>query len=775
MKKTLPLLIALAMSFAPAAFATQADDTVVTVTGQEEGATPFIQKVRLLVSDPTAVRSIRFTIDPKEGSVTRSVSGTYLPKYLNDRGFFDITTNEFTLPVWGLYHGRTNNVTVRVLYNDLSSEELPVVIVAEPFSDECDFETPIVNQARTNTTDLSFDFMLVTSGCSTFSPHILDTDGEIRWVGTSGLGVTKLATIFYDNAVYFGNGTRLFRTEMDGEVTLIGDYASEGVVELHHNIDVGRDGLLIEVDTVDQVEAVIFEVHPLTGAIQQRFNFAEIVGDAIRAGGEDPGDPDSPDAFIRTAKGDYSFTAKEDWFHNNSSTYRSSDNTLIASARELFNIAVDYDSKEIKWIFGDPTKRWYVEFASLRAFALTRTPGTPYPIGQHSLSITADNKFLLFDNGQNSANHTPAGVQRGTASARKYSLNLLEDKATEIWKYPGDGSVFSPFCSSVYEDAPQNYVLDYAVEGGIPGGTARILALTSSGEKVFDYAYPTGPCNDAYRTQPIHLEDTAFPISNLHLANISSRALVGTGDNATIAGFIVTGNAPKPVVIRALGPSLEVNGQPVPGRLDDPTLELYNSNGERIRMNDNYNDSQGLPIIRRNNLEPSDDREAAIAPVLLPGTYTAVMRGANNSTGVGLIEVYDVDMRNGAKLANLSTRAFVGTDDNVLIGGLLLRGNISRKVVFRGIGPSLQERGVPNALGDTTLQVVDSNGVTVSTNDDWRNGPNVRDLEEAGLQPADDREAAILLQLVTGDYTAILRGKDGTTGIGLVEVFQLGQ
>ena len=774
MKKTLLLLIALAMSFAPAAFATQADDTVVTVTGQEEGATPFIQKVKLLVSDPAAVRSIRFTIDPKEGSVTRPVSATYLPTYLNNRGFFNISTNEFTLPVWGLYHGRTNNVTVRVLYDDLSSEELPVVIVAEPFSDECEFETPIVNQARTNTTDLSFDFMLVASGCSEFTPHILDTDGEIRWVSSAGIQIL-LSTVFYDNAVYIGDGPRLLRIEMDGEVSVIGDYTSEGVVALHHNIDIGRDGLLIEVDTLDQVEAVIFEVHPLTGAVQQKFNFAEIVGDAIRAGGEDPGDPDDPNAFIRRAKGDYSFTAKEDWFHNNSATYRSSDNTLIASARELFNIAVDYDTKEIKWIFGDPTKRWYVEFESLRAFALTRTPGTPYPIGQHSLSITADNNFLLFDNGQNSANHTPAGVQRGTASARKYSLDLQNDTATEIWKYPGDGSVFSPFCSSVYEDAPQNYVLDYAVEGGIPGGTARILALTASGEKVFDYAYPTGPCNDAYRTMPIHLEETAFPISNLHLANISSRALVGTGDNATIAGFIVTGNAPKPVVIRAIGPSLESNGQPVAGRLEDPTLELYNSNGERIRTNDNYNDSPGLPIIQRENLEPSDDREAAMAPVLLPGVYTAVMRGANNTTGIGLIEVYDVDMRNGAKLANLSTRAFVGTNDNVLIGGMLLRGNRPHQVVFRAIGPSLQERGVENALQDTTLEVVDANGVTVSLNDDWRNGPNVLDLEQSGLQPSDDREAAVLLGLVTGDYTVIVRGKEGTTGIGLVEAYQLGE
>ncbi|HEV8185465.1 MAG TPA: aryl-sulfate sulfotransferase, partial [Chthoniobacterales bacterium] len=667
MKKLIPLIITLAMSMASAAYATQADDTTVNVVGQSPGASPFISKVRLLVSQPDALRSIQFTIAPKDGSVTRPVSATYLPSYLDRRGFFNSATGVFTLPVWGLYAGRANDVTVRFLYNDLSSEELPVVIVAAPFSDDCDFENPVVNQARTNTTDLSFDFILVASSCSTTTPHILDTDGEIRWVGTAGVQIL-LVTAFYDNAVYIGDGPRLLRIEMDGEVNIIADYTSAGVVGLHHNIDIGRDGLLLEMDTIDQVEAVIFEVHPITGAIQKRYNFAQIVGDAIRAGGEDPGDPNDLSSFIRKANGDYSFMAKEDWFHNNASTYRSSDNTLIVSARELFVIAIDYDTKEIKWLLGDKTKRWYVEFDSLKAFALDANPAT-VPIGQHALSITADNNLLLFDNGQTSVNHTPAGVQRGFANARKYSLDLQTDVATQLAAYPGDASVFTPFCSSVYEDAPLNYMLDYAVRGGIPGGNGVIMALTSTGEKVFEYSYPTGACDDAYRSLPIHLEETAFPTSNVHLANISSRAFVGADDNASIAGFIITGSAPKPLVIRGLGPSL-----PVDGHLMDPTLELYNSAGQLIRTNDNYNDSPGLAVIQREGLAPSDASEAAMAPVLTPGAYTVILRGAGNTTGVGLIEVYDIDLRNSSKLANLSTRALVGTGDQVLIGGVILRG-----------------------------------------------------------------------------------------------------
>jgi hypothetical protein len=559
--------------------------------------------------------------------------------------------------------------------------------------------------------------------------------------------------------------------ELDGEVKVIADYTSEGVVGFHHNIEIGRDGLIVEVDTVDQVEAVLFEVNGFTGAIQKRYNMAQIVGDVIRAGGEDPGDPNTTTAFIRTAKGDYGFSAKEDWFHNNAAAYRSSDDTLVVSSRENFVIALDYDSKQIKWIMGDKTKRWYVEFASLRAFALDFAPGTPPNIGQHALSISKDNNLLLFDNGQNSANQSPAGVQRGFANARKYSLDLQNNLVTEIASYPGDASVFSPFCSSVYEDAPRNYLLDYAVQGGIPGGTARILALTPRGEKVFSYSYPTGACNDAYRSLPIHLEETAFPISNLHLANISARAAVGTGDNAAIAGFIVTGPAPKPVVIRGIGPSLDMDPA---GRLNDPTIDLYNAAGELIRSNDNYQDSPGLFLIERFGLAPSDSREAAMAPVLDPGSYTAVLRGANNTTGVGLIEVYDIDLRNGSKLANLSTRAFVGNGENVLIGGVLLRGNRINQIVFRGLGPSLASGGVTNALQDTTLEIVDSNGFTVAGNDDWKDGPNVLDLQEAGLQPNNDQEAAILMPLVTGNYTAILRGKGDSTGIGLIEMYQLG-
>ena len=186
--------------------------------------------------------------------------------------------------------------------------------------------------------------------------------------------------------------------------------------------------------------------------------------------------------------------------------------------------------------------------------------------------------------------------------------------------------------------------------------------------------------------------------------NISTRMQVGTGDNALIGGFIVTGSAPKKVIIRAIGPSLAANGTPLPGRLDDPTLELRDSAGGLILSNDNWMESAQAQEIIDSGIPPSDDHEAAIVATLAPGSYTAIMRGVNNSTGIGVVEVYDLAQEVSAKLANISTRGFVETGDNVMIGGFIA-GNQAMHVMVRALGPSLTEAGVPNALADPTLEL----------------------------------------------------------------------
>jgi hypothetical protein len=246
---------------------------------------------------------------------------------------------------------------------------------------------------------------------------------------------------------------------------------------------------------------------------------------------------------------------------------------------------------------------------------------------------------------------------------------------------------------------------------------------------------------------------------------------VGTGDNALIGGFIITGSASKKVIIRAIGPSLATNGTPLPGRLDDPTLELRDSAGGVILSNDNWMESSQAQEIIDSGIPPSDDREAAIVATLAPGSYTAIMRGVNNTTGIGIVEVYDLAQEVSAKLANISTRGFVESGDNVMIGGFIA-GNQAMHIMLRALGPSLAEAGVLNALADPTLELHDAQGAVIAFNNDWQE-TNQAAIESTGIPPIDEKESAILATLAPGPYTAIVRGLNGATGVGLVEVYHL--
>jgi autotransporter-associated beta strand protein len=249
--------------------------------------------------------------------------------------------------------------------------------------------------------------------------------------------------------------------------------------------------------------------------------------------------------------------------------------------------------------------------------------------------------------------------------------------------------------------------------------------------------------------------------------NISTRIRVGTGDNALIGGFIVTGNAPKKVMIRAIGPSLVS----LPGRLADPTLELRDSAGGLIFSNDNWVESPQAQQIIDSGIPPSNDHEAAIVATLTPGSYTAIMRGAGNTTGIGVVEVYDLAQEVPAKLANISSRGLVETGDNVMIGGFIA-GNQAMHVIVRAIGPSLTQFGIANALADPTLELHNGNGAIIAFNNDWRDNAEAA-IEGTGIAPTNNKESAILTTLAPGPYTAIVRGLNDTTGVGLVEVYHL--
>jgi glucose/arabinose dehydrogenase len=260
---------------------------------------------------------------------------------------------------------------------------------------------------------------------------------------------------------------------------------------------------------------------------------------------------------------------------------------------------------------------------------------------------------------------------------------------------------------------------------------------------------------------------TAIPSQPL---NISVRARVETGSGMLISGFINTGTAAKKVIIRALGPSTGVTDA-----LADPVLELHGSDGSLITSNNNWKDNtaQQQQDIINNQLAPPNDLESAIIITLQPGTYTAIVGG--NSPGVGLVEVYDVDPASASRLANISGRASVQTGTNVLIAGFIVGNNIgAARVVVRGIGPSLVQSGITNPLLDPTLELRNNNGVLLIGNDNWQdNASQAARISAAGLAPVDPLESAVFASLVPGTYTAIVAGKNGGTGVGVVEVYNL--
>ena len=254
------------------------------------------------------------------------------------------------------------------------------------------------------------------------------------------------------------------------------------------------------------------------------------------------------------------------------------------------------------------------------------------------------------------------------------------------------------------------------------------------------------------------------------LLNISTRLRVQTGDAVLISGFIITGAEPKTVVIRGIGPSLGDFG--VANALQNPTLTLFQGDTQ-LQANDDWFDSQG-DAIRATGLQPVYSTESAILRTLAPGSYTAAVRGKNDTTGIAIVEVYDLSSVSNSKLANISTRGFVETGNNVMIGGFIAGhpSNDNVSVIVRAIGPSLAGFGVPNALQDPVLTLYDANGAQIVENDNWRD-TNEAAIIASGFAPSNNAESAILIARPPGSTTAIVRGKNGGIGNALVEVYRL--
>ena len=280
---------------------------------------------------------------------------------------------------------------------------------------------------------------------------------------------------------------------------------------------------------------------------------------------------------------------------------------------------------------------------------------------------------------------------------------------------------------------------------------------------------------------------TPTPPVTSYLGNISTRGFVQTNNNVMIGGFIVQGAQPKTVIVRAIGPELTPFG--VPDVLADPALDLHNGAGTLIASNNNWQTTiiggiitaDQVGAIQNSGHAPTQPSESAIIAMLQPGNYTAIVRGVNNTTGNALVEVDDLSPNTNSVLANISTREFVQTGDNVMIGGFIVQGTQPKRVIVRAIGPELTPFGVPDVLADPTLDLHNGAGALIASNNNWQTtiiggiitASQVNEIQNSGHAPTQPSESAIIATLPPGNYTAIVRGVNNSTGNALVEVYDL--
>jgi hypothetical protein len=364
------------------------------------------------------------------------------------------------------------------------------------------------------------------------------------------------------------------------------------------------------------------------------------------------------------------------------------------------------------------------------------------------------------------------GVESGSGGdpSRVTTVSIYSDGNVIGSAIPGqDGRFGFPFTPTNASTRPINYQL-----------TARVLDIngTTASSNTIYIQVAVAPLNaptpapspgSTPSPTPIPTATPSGPITG-KLANISTRGPVEFGSAVMIGGFIVQGDGSKTIVARGIGPSLTALG--VVGALQDPTISVHDSNGNQLEFNDDYSHA---PASERTTLAgaglvPTDGREAAIVRTIGPGNYTIVLQG--KSDGVGLLEVYDLFGDSGSRLMNISTRGKVEHGDNgALIGGFIIQGTTPQRVIVRAIGPSLKAAGVADALADPTLDLYQGSA-KVFSNDNWKSTQET-EIRNTGVPPSSGKEAAIVTILDPGSYSAVIRGKDDTTGVALAEVYQL--
>ena len=382
-----------------------------------------------------------------------------------------------------------------------------------------------------------------------------------------------------------------------------------------------------------------------------------------------------------------------------------------------------------------------------------------FALARYKSDGTVDNAF-----GANGAVRTNFGTvpaaslsvvahPNGKIIASGYTQAASDDSDFALVGYNPDGSIDLGFGTDGIVLTDFSGQFD-SISGSVLQPDGKLIAVGGGGDPNRDFA--------------LARYFTGLPPLNAQSLNISTRGNVGTGDKVLIGGFIVTGDTAKKVILRAIGPSLSLDSSAV---LNDPNLDLHEPDGSVI-TNNNWRDTQEQEIIAT-GLVPPNALESAIVATLAPGAYTTIVSGRNSGSGIALVEAYDLDQTIDSQLTNISTRGSVAPGDDVMIGGFILGGaQPPSTVVVRGIGPSLGESGVANPLPDPMLDLYNGEGTLLASDDNWKDDQEA-EIESAGFAPTQPEEAAIIMDLGPGSYTAILRGKDNSTGVGLIEAYNL--
>jgi hypothetical protein len=472
---------------------TQAGRAHVTVVAQAPGPTPFIRTLTLGIDQVADLASVAYTIAPKPGTHSKPVAVRYTRAWLERRNPGAAAERRLALPVFGLYANHGNTVGIDVAFADGSvhhaqlTMETPAHTAADAF-----YGMPTIRTARSAAPLPGLDFIEIHNRVT--APVVIDSDGNLRWTGT-GLD-DSLSTLFSANGFFVGSPDApvLYRMELDGALSAI-PLAAPGVTNFHHDFAIGKNGLLAELDAIDNgvadIEVVLAELSP-SGQVIKQWNMAQIFRTYMLANGDDPSN------FVRDGI---------DWFHMNSAIYSRADDALYVSSRENFVVKLDYETGRILWLLGDTSKHWHVDYPSLRALALRVAGGNP-PIGQHALSLDDAGRLLLFNNGTPSFNHpadTAAGASIPYSAPVRYAIDEAARTATVVWTFEHERDIVSDICSSVFESASGTHLVTYSAAAARTH--ARLLGLDQLGQVAFDFDYPTTNCSTAFLAKPIAFDD----------------------------------------------------------------------------------------------------------------------------------------------------------------------------------------------------------------------------------------------------------------------------